>query len=176
MRPPRAGPRVPTTLIRRASPADGARFLALVHELAAYERMQGPAPEAEARLLDDAFGARPRYDLFLAERDGEVVAYAVVFETYSTFLARPVLYLEDVYVTPAARGHGVGRSMMAFLAREALRRGCPRLSWVVLDWNVDAQRFYDRVGARRWASWWPYVIQGADLERLAGTEGGSSTD
>lgn len=154
-------------LVRRALSDDGPRFLALVHELAAYEKMQGPSPEAEARLLGDAFGARPRFDLFLAELEGAVVAYAVVFETYSTFLARPVLYLEDVYVTPAARGHGVGRAVMAVLAREALRRGCPRLSWVVLDWNVDAQRFYDRVGARRSASWWPYAIEGAGLERLA---------
>ena len=154
-------------VLRRARPEDGARFLALVQELAAYERMAGPTPEAEARLLEDAFGPEPRYDLFLAERDGTVVAYAVVFETYSTFLARPVLYLEDLYVTPSARRHGVAAAMMRRLAREALRRGCARLSWVVLDWNVDAQRFYERLGAQRHPGWWPYAAQGDALERMA---------
>lgn len=165
MSPRAANPRV--TLVRRAAPADGPRFLALVHELAAYEKMEGPTPEAEARLLADAFGPRPRYDLLLAEREGAVVAYAVVFETYSTFLARPVLYLEDVYVTPDARGHGVGHALMRHLAQDALRRGCARLAWVVLDWNATAQRFYERLGARRSTAWWPYVIQGDDLARLA---------
>lgn len=153
--------------VRRARPDDGPRFLALVQELAAYEKLPGPTPDAEARLLQDAFGPRPRYDLFLAERDGAVVAYAVVFETYSTFLAKPLLYLEDVYVTPAARRHGVATAMMRFLAAEALRRGCGRLSWVVLDWNVDAQRFYERMGARRSKDWWPYVAEGEALARMA---------
>jgi GNAT superfamily N-acetyltransferase len=157
---------VPFTL-RRARPQDGPRFLALVQELASYEKMAGPTPEAEARLLADAFGPRPRYDLYLAEREGTVVAYAVVLETYSTFLAKPILYLEDVYVTPSARRGGVASGMMRFLAAEALRRGCGRLSWVVLDWNVDAQRFYERMGARRSAAWWPYAAEGEALARMA---------
>ena len=164
--PPRPCTRV-SPVLRRARPADGPRFLALVQELAAYEKLPGPAPDAEARLLEDAFGPRPRYDLFLAELDGAVVAYAVVFETYSTFLAKPVLHLEDLYVTPSARRHGVATAMMRFLAAEALRRGCGRLTWVVLDWNVDAQRFYERMGATRWKDWWPYVAQGEALARMA---------
>ena len=154
-------------ILRRARPADGPRFLALVQELAAYEKMAGPTPDAEARLLEDAFGPRPRYDLFLAELDGEVVAYAAVFETYSTFLAKPVLYLEDLYVTPSARRHGVATALLRFLAAEALRRGCGRLAWTVLDWNVDAQRFYARLGATRSKDWWPYVAQGEALARMA---------
>lgn len=154
--------------VRRARPDDAPRFLALVHELARYEKMEGPTPEAERRLLEDAFGPRPRYDLLLAERQGgEVVGYAVVFETYSTFRARPVLYLEDVYVTPEARGAGAGRALMAHLAREALRRGCPRLAWVVLDWNRDAQAFYERLGARPAQGWLPWLVQDEALERLA---------
>lgn len=153
--------------MRRARPADGPRYLALVHELATYEKMQGPTADAEGRLLDDAFGPRPRYDLFVAELAGQVVAYAVVFETYSTFLARPVLYLEDLYVTPDARRHGVATRLMRHLAQEALRRGCARMAWVVLDWNTDAQKFYERLGARRAEAWWPFVIQGDDLGKLA---------
>jgi GNAT superfamily N-acetyltransferase len=153
--------------LRRARPEDGPRFLALVQELAAYEKLPGPTPEAEARLLVDAFGPRPRYDLFLAEWEGAVVAYAVVLETYSTFLAKPILYLEDLYVTPSARRGGVASAMMRFLAAEALRRGCGRLSWVVLDWNADAQRFYERMGAKRSKAWWPYVAEGEALARMA---------
>lgn len=154
--------------LRRATPADGPRFLALVQELADYEKLPGPTPDAQARLLEDAFGPRPRYDLFVAEQEGSVVAYAVTYETYSTFLAKPCLYLEDIYVTPSARRGGVASALMRFLAQEAIRRGCGRLTWVVLDWNVDAQRFYERIGGKRWKDWWPYVVQGDDLARLAG--------
>lgn len=154
--------------IRPARPADGAAFLRLVHELAAYERMAGPAPDAEERLLRDAFGERPRFDLFLAERAGDVVAYAAVFETYGTFLARPVLHLEDLYVAERARRGGVATALMRHLAREALRRGCARLTWVVLDWNVDARRFYERMGARRSEGWLPMALQRDELRRIAG--------
>lgn len=157
--------------IRRARPDDGPAFLALVHELASYEKLAGPTPEAEARLLRDAFGERRRFDLFVAEEDGRIVAYAAAFETYSTFLARPVLYLEDLYVTPAARRTGVATALLRELAREAVRRGCARMSWVVLDWNVDAQKFYERLGAARSQGWLPYAVQGAALEALAGQGG-----
>lgn len=155
--------------IRRATRADGPAFLRLVHELASYEKLAGPTPEAEARLLDDAFGARPRFELTVAEVEGSVVAYAATFETYATFRARSVLYLEDLYVTPAARRHGVARALMAHLARDALARGCVRLAWVVLDWNEPARRFYAALGAAPTEGWVPYAIQDEALERLAGS-------
>lgn len=153
--------------VRRARPKDAPAFLRLVHELAAFERLAGPTPDAERRLLDDAFGPRPRFDLFVAEAEGEVVAYAAAFETYSTFRAAPLLHLEDLYVTPAARRKGVAAAMMRALAREALARGCAKVSWVVLDWNADAQRFYERLGAKPSAGWLPYELEGEALRALA---------
>lgn len=155
--------------VRRAVAADGPAFLALVRELADYERIPGPTPDAEARLLEEAFGAgaRRRFDLLVAEREGRVVGYAVLVEQYSTFRAKPVLYLEDLYVTPAARRAGVARALMREVAREAVARGCARVSWVVLDWNGGAQRFYEGLGAERQAEWWPFVLQGDALEALA---------
>jgi GNAT superfamily N-acetyltransferase len=158
--------------IRAATRADAPRFLELVHELARYEKLTGPTPDAEARLVEDAFGPRRRFDLYLAEdeTDGVVVGYAVVFETYSTFRAAPLLYLEDLYVTPGARRFGVGRAFLRFLAQEALRRGCARLAWVVLDWNEPAIRFYDALGAKSARDWLPYQLEGEALARVAAGE------
>lgn len=163
----RPRPAALVTVVRRARPEDGPAFLRLVQELADYERLAGPTPEAQARLLDAAFGAGRRFDLFVAERAGEVVAYAATFEAYSTFLARPVLYLEDLFVSAAARRQGVARALMRALAREALARGCARVAWVVLDWNTDAQRFYDGLGARPQKEWLPYVLDGEALAAMA---------
>jgi GNAT superfamily N-acetyltransferase len=140
-------------VIRPARPDDGPGFIALVRALADFENLPGPTEEAAARLLDDAFGARPRYELTVAELDGELVAYAVAFETYSTFLARPTLFLEDLFVHPRARRRGVGAALMAALAERARERGCGRFEWMVLDWNVEAQRFYERLGAARLDTW-----------------------
>lgn len=163
-------------LVRHARPADLPRFLELVRELADFEKMEGPSPEAAARLREDAFGAKPRFELFLGEVEDRVDAYAVVFEAYSTFRAAPILYLEDLYVSPSARRKGLAGRMMQVLAAEALRRKCCRMSWVVLDWNRDAQRFYESVGARRQAEWWPYTLEGDDLARVASPDTGTGMD
>ncbi len=152
--------------IRAATREDGPAFLRLVHELADYEKLPGPTSEDGERLLEDAFGPSPRFNLFVAQEQDDLVAYAVVFETYSTFSARPVLYLEDVYVTPLMRGAGVGRAMMRHLAAETRRRGCVRLAWVVLDWNATAIKFYEELGAKA-QSWVPYQLEGEALTRLA---------
>jgi GNAT superfamily N-acetyltransferase len=139
--------------VRAAEPGDGPAFLALVRALADFEKLPGPTEEAGARLLEDAFGARPRYRLFVGELDGAVVAYAVAFETYSTFLARPTLFLEDLFVHPDARRRGVARAMMTHLLAEAKRAGCGRFEWMVLDWNAPALRFYEELGAERHDAW-----------------------
>ena len=153
--------------IRRARPEDGPAFLALVQELADYEKLEGPDAAARQRLLDDAFGARPRYTLLVAEQDARIVAYAVLCEQYSTFRAKPVLYLEDLYVTPSARRGGVARALMREVAREAVARDCARVTWVVLDWNEPAQSFYEQLGAKRQAEWWPFVLDGDAMRALA---------
>lgn len=153
-------------MVRAATVADVPRFVELVRELAAFEKMEGPGADAEQRLARDL--AAGRFGLHLAEIDARIVAYAVTFETYSTFRAAPILYLEDLYVTPSARRRGVAHALMRHIAADALRRGCCRLSWVVLDWNVDAQRFYERLGAKRAADWWPYTLERPEMEALVG--------
>src|SRR5688572_19098208 len=124
-------------LIRPACPADGPSFLELVSALAAFERLPGPDEAARARLLDDAFGPHPRFEMLVAEVDGRVVAYAVFFGTYSTFLARPGLFLEDLFVLPGFRRRGIARALLHRLRTLAEERRCGRLEWMVLDWNEE---------------------------------------
>ncbi|HET9494242.1 MAG TPA: GNAT family N-acetyltransferase [Chloroflexia bacterium] len=154
--------------LRPARLEDSDAIIALIVGLAAYEKLPPPNEEAQQRLLRDAFGERPRFEIILAELDSRPVAYAFVFETYSTFLALPTLYLEDIFVLPEYRGRGVGNSMMQFLAREAHRRGCGRMEWVVLDWNRPAIDFYERLGAIHLAEWLTYRLDRENLGRLAG--------
>jgi len=156
--------------VRKAQQEDGSTLLALIRALAEYERLQPPAPEAEARLLRDAFGAAPRYEAYLAELDGEPVGYAIVLETYSSFLARPTLYLEDLFVRPEARRRGAGGAMLRHLARLALERGCGRMEWTVLDWNTLARDVYRRIGAEEMDGWTTCRLTGEALRALAGSE------
>ena len=158
-------------VIRPLTPADVEAFLSLVDALADYERLPRPDPEARRRLTADALATPPRFHVLLAELDGRPVGYAAYFETYSTFLARPTLYLEDIFVLEEARGWGVGRALMGALAREAVRRGCGRMEWLVLAWNHPAMGFYERLGARRLDDWVPYRLTADDLARLAGESG-----
>ena len=151
--------------VRPATPADLPRVVALMRELAEFERLAGPDDAAARRLGVDAFERR-RILVLVGEREGEVVAYAVVLETYSTFLARPVLYLEDLYVTPSARRGGAATAMMRAVAREAVRRGCPRVAWAVLDWNEPARRFYAALGSRE-TTWVTCQLEGEALARVA---------
>jgi GNAT superfamily N-acetyltransferase len=144
---------MPTVTVRRAVPADGPAYVALVRALAEFEKLPGPDDDAAARLVADAFASPPRYELWVGELDGEVVAYAVTFPTYSTFRARPSLFLEDLFVHPRARRAGVATAILARLRDEAVARGCGRFEWFVLDWNVDAQALYARIGAEEHAAW-----------------------
>ncbi len=139
--------------IRLATAEDGSDFLRLVAELAAFEKLPGPDAEGTQRLLADAFGEHPRYQLWVCELDAAIVAYAVTFETYSTFRALPTLYMEDLFVHPQARRRGVATAMLRHLEELARDRGCGRFEWVVLTWNHDAQALYERVGARVLEDW-----------------------
>jgi GNAT superfamily N-acetyltransferase len=155
-------------VVRRAERADGPAFLALVRALADFEQLPPPDDDAQARLLDDAFGPEPssdpndqvtrgcdspRYELYVATIGGEVIAYAATFMAYSTFLARPSLYLEDLFVAPVARRRGVASAMLRALEVVARERGCGRFEWTVLDWNVDAQKLYQGFGATLLPEW-----------------------
>ncbi len=114
--------------------------------------------EAGERLLQDAFGPQPRFSIFLGEFKGEVGGYAFVFETYSTFKAKPKLYLEDIFVKPEFRSKKVGLALFRRCVAEAERRGCIRLEWSVLDWNDLAQQFYFRLGAKHQKGWYPFSL------------------
>lgn len=159
----------PAVAVRPATAGDGEVFLALVDALADYEKLERPTPEARGRLLRDAFGPPPnRIRVFLAERGGEAVGYAITCETYSSFLALPTLYLEDLFVLPEARRHGIGRAVFRFLAGEAVRGGYGRMEWVVLDWNQLAIDFYERkLGARRMSEWYTYRLTAGQLREIA---------
>ncbi len=153
--------------VRRATPADAEVLLGLIDALADYEKLARPDAAARERLVNDAFSDPARIETFLVELDRRVVGYALVFETYSSFLARPTLYLEDVFVLPQHRRGGVGREVMRQLAREAVRRGCGRMEWQVLTWNEPAIGFYDKLGARRMDDWVAYRLGAEALERVA---------
>lgn len=143
----------PTISVRRADPADGPAYVRLVRALAEFEKLPPPDDEAAARLVSDAFSDPPRYELWIAELDGAVAAYAVTFATYSTFRGKPTLFLEDLFVHPDARRRGVASAVLTRLRAEAESRGCGRFEWFVLDWNENAQALYRGVGAKALAEW-----------------------
>jgi GNAT superfamily N-acetyltransferase len=153
--------------IRRAGPEDAETLLELIRALAEYERLPPPDAEARARLLEHGFGPQPQFEAFLAEQGGAAIGYAIVFETYSTFLARPTLYLEDLFVRPEARRQGAGKALLRTLAAEAVARGCGRMEWAVLDWNELARGVYRRAGAAMLDDWRLCRLTGEALRRLA---------
>lgn len=156
--------------IRIPSLDDAETFLDLIDELADYEELGRPEPGARERLVRDGFHDPRKYTPYLLYLDGEAVGYAMTFYTYSSFLALPTLYLEDIFVRPAARGRGVGRAAFRFLARRAVEEGCGRMEWVVLDWNQLAIDFYERMGARRMSEWHTYRLDAEQLARIAEAE------
>ena len=150
--------------VRPATPDDAEVITRLIVALAEFEKLPPPDEAARTRLLADASGPRPRFEIFLAELDGEVAGYAFVFETYSTFLALPSLYLEDLFVLPEFRSRKVGYSLFKYCAEQAVRRGCGRFEWAVLEWNTHAINFYKRLGAKHLHDWHLYRL---DREGLA---------
>lgn len=155
-------------LVRRALPADAGAVLELVRGLAEYEKLPPPDDDARERLVRDMFSTPPRINALLAEVAGAPAGYAFYFETYSSFLARPTLYLEDIFVRPEFRGRGAGIALFRFLAGEALERDCGRMEWVVLDWNQPAIDFYGRLGARHMKEWQIHRLGREELMSLLG--------
>jgi GNAT superfamily N-acetyltransferase len=153
--------------VRPAVEADVPLILRFILQLAEYERLRHEVVATEERLRDTLFGARPAAEVVIAENAGGPVGFALFFHNYSTFLAQPGIYLEDLYVRPEARGRGVGRALLAHLARLARERNCGRLEWWVLDWNESAIRFYRSLGAQPMSDWTVFRLTGGDLARLA---------
>ena len=147
--------------IRHAEPADAASLIRLVCALADFERLAPPDAEAQARLISDGFGPTRRFESWLAfvPEQTEPVGYAILFETYSTFLARPTLYLEDVFVLHEFRGLGIGSAFLRHCVAMAQERGCGRMEWTCLDWNTKAQDVYEcKLGAKRMSDWFLYRL------------------
>jgi GNAT superfamily N-acetyltransferase len=156
------------TTVRPATPADVPTIARLIRDLAEYERLSHEVVLDEARLRDHLFGPRPFAEVLLAEDGGAVVGFALFFHTYSTFLGRPGIYLEDLFVEPGYRGKGHGKALLRALARLAVERDCGRLEWSVLDWNEPSIRFYESLGARPLDEWTMYRLTGDGLRALAG--------
>jgi GNAT superfamily N-acetyltransferase len=152
--------------IREATPSDVPTVLALIRELASYEKLADQVVAREDDLRAALFAPRPFAECLLAETGSEVVGFALFFHTFSTFLARPGLYLEDLFVRPAMRRRGVGRALFTHLARLAVARGCGRFEWSALNWNEPALNFYRGQGAVPLSDWTMFRLAGEDLRRV----------
>jgi GNAT superfamily N-acetyltransferase len=156
--------------IDRATETDVPLILSLIQQLAEYERLRRDVVATEDTLRESLFGSSPAAEVAIARLGDEPAGFAVWFYTYSTFLARPGLYLEDLFVLPGARRRGVGRALLAYLARIGVARKCGRMEWSVLDWNELAIAFYRRIGAKPMDEWTVFRLTGDALERLASEE------
>lgn len=152
--------------IRPATEADVGLVLEFIRGIAEYERLAHEVVATEATLRESLFGARPAAEVVLGYLDGQPAGFAVFFHNFSTFLGRPGMYLEDVFVKPAFRGRGLGEALLRHVAREAVRRHCGRFEWAVLDWNEPAIRFYRKLGAAPKSDWTIFRMTGEALRQL----------
>ena len=157
-----------TLSIRPGELKDVPLIAELIRGLARYEKLEHEITMTEEKLTAHLFGERRYAETLIAEDGGQPVGFALFFHSFSTFLAQPGLYLEDLFVVPARRGAGIGRALLERLAQVAVNRGCGRLEWAVLDWNEDAIRFYERLGAKPNSEWTVYRLTGEPLHALAG--------
>jgi GNAT superfamily N-acetyltransferase len=158
---------VTTFSIRRAAPRDAPTIFRLLRGLAEYERLTHEMVATLGQIRRYGFGRRHYFEALICRRGRSDVGLAVYYFTFSTFLGRPSLYLEDLFVLPEERGRGAGRALLAEVARIAVRRGCGRMEWTVLDWNKKSIRFYQRLGARLRKKWIRTDLAGSALRRLA---------
>jgi GNAT superfamily N-acetyltransferase len=153
--------------IRAATASDVESIVAFIRELAEYERLEHEVVATSDSIRQWLFGARPAAEVLIAEIAGEAVGFALFFTSFSTFLAQPGIYLEDLFVRPAHRGAGIGRALLQRVAELACERGCGRLEWAVLDWNEPAIGFYERLGAKAMGEWTTWRVTGEALEVMA---------
>ena len=152
--------------IRPATRRDASVIFRLIRGLAEYERLAHEMEATVGQIRRHGFGRRPYFEALICRRDRTPVGFALYFFTFSTFLGRPTLYLEDLFVLPAERGRGAGRALLGELARIAVRRGCGRMEWAVLDWNAPSIRFYRKLGAKLRKEWILTRLTGPALRRL----------
>jgi GNAT superfamily N-acetyltransferase len=154
-------------MIRPATSRDVATIARLIRALAEYERLSHAVVFEENKLREYLFGPRPFAEVLLAEEGGRVVGFALFFQNFSTFLGRPGIYLEDLFVEPEHRGQGHGKDLLLALARLAVERDCGRLEWAVLNWNEPAIQFYKKLGAKPMDDWTVFRLTGDELQRAA---------
>ncbi|MGI9072670.1 MAG: GNAT family N-acetyltransferase [Bryobacteraceae bacterium] len=145
-------------------------ILTFIRKLAEYEKLLDRVVADESSLRNALFGARPAAEVILAYIDEQAVGFAIYFQTFSTFMARSGIYLEDLFIEPGYRSRGVGTALLIYLAQLTVQRGCARLSWAVLDWNQPAIKFYRKLGAVPLDEWTVFELSGAALDRLARTD------
>ena len=153
--------------IAPALPAEVPLLLALIRELAGYEKLSDQVVATEESLRHALFGARPAAEAVIVRVGGEVAGFALYFHNFSTFLGKHGLYLEDLFVRPAFRGRGIGKTVLAYLARLGVARDCGRFEWAVLHWNTPARDFYESLGAEANSAWINYRMTGEAMRRLA---------
>lgn len=153
--------------IRPAEPGEAALVLDFIRKLADYEKLSHEVEAAEADIEQALFGPSPRCHCDMAFWNGEPAGFALWFYNFSTFKGKAGIYLEDIFVDPAMRGHGIGKALLKHLAQRCLAEGLPRLQWWVLDWNEPSIDFYRALGAKPMDAWTVYRVSDAALERLA---------
>lgn len=158
---------IPGFAIRVAEKKDVGLILRFIKDLAEYEKLSHQVTATEGLLRETLFGDRQVAEVVIGEYRGDAVAFALFFHNYSTFLGRPGIYLEDLFVKPEMRGRGFGKALLAFLAKLATERKCGRVEWSVLDWNAPAIRFYRKLGAVAQDEWTVHRLTGEALDRLA---------
>lgn len=156
----------PNTHIRKATINDAEQILDFIIGLARYEKLEHEVVGSVEDLQRTLFGEQPAAEILIAEHGGQAAGFALFFTSYSTFLAQPGIYLEDLFVYPQFRGHGVGKSLLAYLAALAVERNMGRLDWSVLNWNEPAIEFYEQLGARGMTEWTQYRLTGEPLVKL----------
>jgi len=154
--------------IREATESDVPLILQFIRDLAEYEKLAHLVVATEATLRDTLFGGTPFAEVLIAEEEGTAAGFALFFHNYSTFLAQPGIYLEDLFVKPEYRGRGYGKTLLVRLAQIARERNCGRVEWAVLDWNEPSIAFYKSLGARAMDEWHTFRLTGEALEKLAG--------
>ena len=154
-------------MIRNATISDVSTILQFIRALAEYEKLSHMVTADEATLTESLFGSQAKTYALIAETDGKPVGFAVYFYNFSTFLGRPGIYIEDIFVDPAARGRGIGKAFFEYLARKAVAERCGRVEWSVLDWNTPAIEFYESMGATALNEWKMYRLTGDALRTLA---------
>ena len=157
----------PRIALRFATADDAGLILDFIRLLAKYENLTHEVVTDVDQLRQSLFGERRVAEVVIASYDGEPAGFALFFHNFSTFLGLPGIYLEDLFVIPKLRGHGIGQVLLSHLAEIAVKRGCGRLEWAVLDWNMDAIRFYERLGAKPMDEWTVFRLTGDSLQELA---------